>query len=221
MFSTGLVKGHFYGLHGGPFRGTDASIANAPADRVLDSERKTDLSRPHQSPDSALRHTDTSHEAIERQPKGQPEDDGKSVNSNMKDMSLWWRRNTPSNTRAAAKVAQGQSPEEVCRPSKLRSASIESSARLPPTFQSSQPEIHIPSTNSEMEKIAWSAPPTSPVFNTSTERDYALLLQPETRPITQEQLVNEVKGISAGLAMVEKKCVEVCILISSILSTAN
>lgn len=36
-----------------------------------------------------------------------------------------------------------------------------------------------------------------------------MLLQPETRPITQEQLVNEVKGIYAGLVMVEKKCVEV------------
>ena len=37
----------------------------------------------------------------------------------------------------------------------------------------------------------------------------SILLQPETRPITQEQLVNEVKGIYAGLVMVEKKCVEV------------
>ena len=37
-----------------------------------------------------------------------------------------------------------------------------------------------------------------------------MLLQPETKPITQEQLVNEVKGIYAGLVMVEKKCVEVC-----------
>ena len=36
-----------------------------------------------------------------------------------------------------------------------------------------------------------------------------MLLQPETRPITQDQLVNEVKGIYAGLVMVEKKCVEI------------
>jgi hypothetical protein len=40
-------------------------------------------------------------------------------------------------------------------------------------------------------------------------RDPSLLLQPETRPISQEQLVNEVKGIYAGLVMVEKKCVEI------------
>jgi hypothetical protein len=37
-----------------------------------------------------------------------------------------------------------------------------------------------------------------------------MLLQPESNPITQEQLVNEVKGIYAGLIMVEKKCVEAC-----------
>jgi hypothetical protein len=36
-----------------------------------------------------------------------------------------------------------------------------------------------------------------------------ILLQPETRPITQDQLVNEVKGIYASLVMVEKKCVEI------------
>ncbi|KAF8853318.1 hypothetical protein BDZ45DRAFT_81676 [Acephala macrosclerotiorum] len=34
-------------------------------------------------------------------------------------------------------------------------------------------------------------------------------LQPETRPISQEQLVAEVKGIYAGLVMVEAKCIEV------------
>ncbi len=33
--------------------------------------------------------------------------------------------------------------------------------------------------------------------------------QPETRPISQEQLVAEVKGIYAGLVMVERKCLEV------------
>jgi hypothetical protein len=36
-----------------------------------------------------------------------------------------------------------------------------------------------------------------------------LLSIPETRTITREQLINEVKGIYAGLAMVEKKCVEI------------
>ncbi|KAK2600575.1 hypothetical protein N8I77_010097 [Diaporthe amygdali] len=36
-----------------------------------------------------------------------------------------------------------------------------------------------------------------------------MLPQPETRPISQEQLVAEVKGIYAGLVMVESKCIEV------------
>ncbi|KAK1445870.1 hypothetical protein CMEL01_10113 [Colletotrichum melonis] len=36
-----------------------------------------------------------------------------------------------------------------------------------------------------------------------------LIKQPETRPISQEQLVAEVKGIYAGLVMVESKCIEV------------
>jgi len=36
-----------------------------------------------------------------------------------------------------------------------------------------------------------------------------LIKQPETRPISEEQLVIEVKGIYAGLVMVESKCIEV------------
>ncbi|KAH8663270.1 hypothetical protein BGZ61DRAFT_289914, partial [Ilyonectria robusta] len=32
---------------------------------------------------------------------------------------------------------------------------------------------------------------------------------PETKPISQDQLVAEVKGIYAGLVMVETKCIEV------------
>ncbi|KAI1318096.1 hypothetical protein F5Y16DRAFT_392317 [Xylariaceae sp. FL0255] len=36
-----------------------------------------------------------------------------------------------------------------------------------------------------------------------------LIKQLEVRPITQEQLVAEVKGIYAGLVMVESKCIEV------------
>ena len=39
--------------------------------------------------------------------------------------------------------------------------------------------------------------------------DPELLLQPETRPISHEQLVHEMKGIYAGLVMVEAKCIDV------------
>jgi len=41
------------------------------------------------------------------------------------------------------------------------------------------------------------------------DQDAEILLQPETRPLTQEQLVNEVRGIYAGLVMVERKCIEI------------
>ncbi|KAI1437836.1 hypothetical protein GGR50DRAFT_691861 [Xylaria sp. CBS 124048] len=36
-----------------------------------------------------------------------------------------------------------------------------------------------------------------------------LIKEPDTRPISQEQLVAEVKGIYAGLMMIESKCIEV------------
>ncbi|OJJ48290.1 hypothetical protein ASPZODRAFT_150578 [Penicilliopsis zonata CBS 506.65] len=36
-----------------------------------------------------------------------------------------------------------------------------------------------------------------------------MFLQPETHPITEEQLTREVRGIYAGLTMVEKKCIEI------------
>src|SRR5271156_2000634 len=49
--------------------------------------------------------------------------------------------------------------------------------------------------------------PSSPTED-QEEGDTTMLKQPETRAITQDQLVNEVKGIYAGLVMVEKKCVE-------------
>ena len=41
----------------------------------------------------------------------------------------------------------------------------------------------------------------------SLEPEPEMLLQPETRPISHEQLVVEVKGIYAGLVMVEAKCI--------------
>jgi len=48
-------------------------------------------------------------------------------------------------------------------------------------------------------------PPPQPTDDGPTE----IIKQPETRPISQEQLVAEVKGIYAGLVMVESKCIEV------------
>jgi hypothetical protein len=42
-----------------------------------------------------------------------------------------------------------------------------------------------------------------------TEERLRMVRQPETRPISPEQLIAEVKGIYAGLIMVEAKCCEV------------
>ncbi len=49
---------------------------------------------------------------------------------------------------------------------------------------------------------------TIPLQTPGCERAGGLIKQPETRPISQEQLVAEVKGIYAGLVMVESKCIE-------------
>jgi hypothetical protein len=39
--------------------------------------------------------------------------------------------------------------------------------------------------------------------------NYDIIMQLETRPISQPQLVAEVKGIYAGLVMIEAKCIKV------------
>lgn len=39
--------------------------------------------------------------------------------------------------------------------------------------------------------------------------NYDIIMQPETRPISHEQLAAEVKGIYAGLVMVEARCIDV------------
>lgn len=58
---------------------------------------------------------------------------------------------------------------------------------------------HSPSPGEDME-----AKSEEPV-----ESEVKILRQPETRPISQDQLVIEVKGIYAGLVMVEAKCIDV------------
>ncbi|KAN0106418.1 hypothetical protein V8E51_009294 [Hyaloscypha variabilis] len=65
-----------------------------------------------------------------------------------------------------------------------------------------------PSLQSQRLQLPPNIPP--PLTQTNPALDsYEIVLQPETRPISQEQLVAEVKGIYAGLVMVEAKCIEV------------
>ncbi|KIW38252.1 hypothetical protein, variant 2 [Exophiala oligosperma] len=77
-----------------------------------------------------------------------------------------------------------------------------SSPKLPPPAPASGPRPH---SRQPSHLHSGGLPQDGPL-----EGDTKMLLQPETRPISQEQLVNEVKGIYAGLVMVEKKCVEIC-----------
>ena len=52
---------------------------------------------------------------------------------------------------------------------------------------------------------------TTPILRGSTLEDdkTRMVRQLETRPISPEQLIAEVKGIYAGLVMVEAKCAQV------------
>ncbi|KAL6405597.1 uncharacterized protein AUP68_11358 [Ilyonectria robusta] len=52
-------------------------------------------------------------------------------------------------------------------------------------------------------------PPQPSSHANEAEPVIQMMRQPETRPISQDQLVAEVKGIYAGLVMVETKCIEV------------
>ena len=51
--------------------------------------------------------------------------------------------------------------------------------------------------------------PGEPEQDAAEDHEPEMLSQPETRPISHEQLVTEVKGIYAGLVMVEAKCIDV------------
>jgi len=65
------------------------------------------------------------------------------------------------------------------------------------------------SNTSAKSRPKWEDPshtPAAPLGSLSTQQ---LLRQPESRPISEEQLAVEVKSIYAGLAMVESKCMHV------------
>ncbi len=137
----------------------------------------------------------------------------------MKDLGLH------SNKRAAAEPAQ-DSTAEGGRPAKIRSNSTDEIFGQMSAQQSSSPrpfsaglitrdrppDAARSSFGDQIDTSSFNAeasPRSSPILGSSSDRKCGMLLQPETRPITQEQLVNEVKGIYAGLVMVEKKCVEI------------
>lgn len=78
------------------------------------------------------------------------------------------------------------------------------------SLHSSQ-QVNFAALKAAERKAQLNAPPATLVYDAPPEQDIKMVAQPETRPITLAQLVNEVKGIYAGLVMVEKKCVEICL----------
>ncbi|KAK3177889.1 hypothetical protein OEA41_000021 [Lepraria neglecta] len=61
----------------------------------------------------------------------------------------------------------------------------------------------------EGQMLASGGPPPHDDNSEGPKREPEMLLQPETRPISHEQLVIAVKGIYAALVMVEAKCFDI------------
>ncbi|KAJ4386336.1 hypothetical protein N0V93_009230 [Gnomoniopsis smithogilvyi] len=69
---------------------------------------------------------------------------------------------------------------------------------------------HLPRSAARRQQAARSREQPQPQEEEEEDPSVSVMIkQPETRPISQEQLVAEVKGIYAGLVMVESKCIEV------------
>ncbi|KAL2014991.1 hypothetical protein VTK56DRAFT_6550 [Thermocarpiscus australiensis] len=128
----------------------------------------------------------------------QPSNQKKAVDSNTPAATPEGRRSTSpiSSLKREGSVSDGGTAAPRLQPyDKSNIATYQhqcpsSNSLLKPPRQSHQPPTRVP------------APP--PV-----EEDPEISKQPETRPISQEQLVAEVKGIYAGLVMVENKCIKV------------
>ena len=108
---------------------------------------------------------------------------------------------------------------QVTTPGLYESSKPNTSRRLGPT-QILQPNANImlsPTTSAvnlehpgdPTRHVAPVDKSNQPVESDDPEPDTSMLRQPETRPISHDQLVVEVKGIYAGLVMVEAKSIDV------------
>jgi hypothetical protein len=83
----------------------------------------------------------------------------------------------------------------------------------PPSRQAAQSSRattrHHPSQSSRSTRQPSHTSHDSPDVSVDDPSTMAMIKEPETRPISQDQLINEVKVIYAGLVMVESKCIEV------------
>ncbi|KUJ09305.1 uncharacterized protein LY89DRAFT_690348 [Mollisia scopiformis] len=114
---------------------------------------------------------------------------------------LWTEQDTPL-TRSSVADPSNIASVQVQRARKLIS---QPKIQKPLPVSSSTRTPLAPSNNNAVNKSASS----QNLFSSTSDDNYDIILQPETRPISQEQLVAEVKGIYAGLVMVEAKCIEV------------
>ena len=74
-------------------------------------------------------------------------------------------------------------------------------------------DILVETSNGNLERgrppSRGASPSVDELSGENPEAQPEMLLQPETRPISHDQLVIEVKGIYAGLVMVEAKCIDI------------
>lgn len=95
-------------------------------------------------------------------------------------------------------------------PSNIASVQAQKARKAPYQQRSQKPyQSQSPRASTTASSINVKTPAQQTMFSSVSDDSYDIILQPETRPISQEQLVAEVKGIYAGLVMVEAKCIEV------------
>ncbi|UPK92028.1 hypothetical protein LCI18_002963 [Fusarium solani-melongenae] len=112
---------------------------------------------------------------------------------------------SPANDRSRARNDQGR-PHNTTSGRQLWTSDDESGPKAPPSQLRRTVPIRSPEPPSD---TANQTSPTITPPSCSDDSTSTTIPQPETRPISQDQLVAEVKGIYAGLVMVETKCIEV------------
>ncbi|OHE99818.1 hypothetical protein CORC01_04954 [Colletotrichum orchidophilum] len=124
------------------------------------------------------------------------------------------KRNDNENKQMAPKRSRGRQTTQTASDSDFHRDSAHTGGKLwtpedggPPPRRADQGRQRDRDTNDAPRPA--SGRTFEPPRNADFDNTEVMIKQPETRPISQEQLVAEVKGIYAGLVMVESKCIEV------------
>ncbi|KAL2678889.1 hypothetical protein Neosp_009641 [[Neocosmospora] mangrovei] len=115
------------------------------------------------------------------------------------------RLSSPANNRSRARNSQGR-PHKNTSGRQLWTSDDEPGPKATPSQLGRAVPIRSPQSPHD-KAYQTSSSITSPFCDDDSTS--AMIPQPETRPISQDQLVAEVKGIYAGLVMVETKRIEV------------